>query len=43
MQQQDNGNEKSDALLSKRLEEMNMNERQARMILKTMKNSTWKV
>ena len=39
MQQQDNGNKKSDALLSKRLEEMNMNERQARMILKTMKNS----
>ncbi len=36
---QNNGNKETDALTSKRLEEMSINERQARMILKTMKNT----
>jgi tetratricopeptide (TPR) repeat protein len=34
-----NGSKETDALTSQRLEEVNMNERQARMILKTMKSN----
>ncbi|HVD99962.1 MAG TPA: hypothetical protein VNB90_17255 [Cytophagaceae bacterium] len=39
LENNDSGTKESDALASQRLEEMHMSERQARMILKTMKNS----
>jgi Ca-activated chloride channel family protein len=39
LQYNTDGNKETDALASQRLEEMNMNERQARTILKTMKNA----
>ena len=39
LQSNTNGDKETDILSSQRLEEMNMNERQARMILKTMKNT----
>lgn len=39
LQFNNNGNKETDALASQRLEEMQMNDRQAKMILRTMKNN----